>query len=122
GANGWYYGFYNETADANATYDPSTDFNMTDPNWNFSGIWRLGVTGDPAADPPWDIIGETEWHPNGDNNEHVDWVIRRWVSDVDGDLHANVQFGKDNINGGNGTTLRVLHNGTQRFSYTVAFN
>lgn len=124
GANGWYYGYYNETADAGASYDPNTDFNNTDPNWTFTGgAWQLGVDGNPGANPPWDTIGATDWHPNGSNQpQGVHWVIKRWVSDVDGDLHANVQFGKQNTGGGNGTTLRVLHNGTQRFSFTVAFN
>jgi hypothetical protein len=124
GANGWYYGYYNETADADHTYNPNSDFNNTDPNWTLlGGAWQLGVTGDPAANPPWDTIAQTEWHPNGDNQpQGVHWVIKRWVSDVDGDLYAQVQFGKQNINGGNGTTLRILHNGTQVFSRTIAFN
>jgi hypothetical protein len=114
GANGWTYGFYNETLDADHVYDPNADFNTTDPNWTFGGAWTLG-----PGDPPWDTIEQTNWHPNGDNNAEVHWVIKRWVSDVDGDLHANVQFGKQNINGGNGTTLRILRNGTQVFSRTV---
>jgi len=124
GANGWYYGFYDETADGDHLYNPNVDFNNTDPNWTFlGGSWQLGTNGTPAANPPWDTIAQTEWHPNGDNQpQGVHWVIKRWVSDVDGDLHANVQFGKQNIGSGNGTTLRVLQNGTQRFSYTVAFN
>src|SRR5688572_32691248 len=67
GANGWYYGFYNLTADADSTYNPGTDFNTTDPNWTFGGgQWTLG-----PGDPPWDIIGQTEWHPNGINNTEV---------------------------------------------------
>jgi hypothetical protein len=120
GANGWSYGYYNETADADMSYDPNTDFNTGDPNWTFaSSAWQLGVAGDPVANPPWDSIGQTAWHPNGDNNIEVHWVIRRWVSEVDGPLHASVQFGKSGA-GGNGTTLRILHNGNQVFSRTVA--
>jgi hypothetical protein len=129
GANGWYYGYYNETADADATYNPGTDFNNTDPNWTLQGgSWQLGDAGNPAANPPWDIIGQTDWHPNGVQPNlttppsNVHWVIKRWVSDVDGDLHAVVNFGKQNVGGGNGTTLRVFHNGTQLFSQTIAFN
>jgi hypothetical protein len=81
------------------------------------------VTGDPAANPPWDTIGQSDWHPNGDNQpQGVHWVIKRWVSDVDGDMYTHVEFGKANVNGGNGTTLRVLRNGSQVFSATVAFN
>ena len=67
GGNNWYYGYYNRTADADATYDPNTDFNNTDPNWTFAGDWVLGATGDPGANPPWDTIGQSSWHPNGDN-------------------------------------------------------
>jgi len=117
GFNGWYYGFWNKTADADGTYNPNSDFNTTDPNWSFSGEWTLG-----PGDPPWDIIGQTDWHPNGDNNVEVHWVIRRWVSDVDGDFHAKIRFGKSNRNGGNGTTLHVLHNGVDKLTRTVPFN
>ena len=124
GANGWFYGFYNETADADAAYNPNTDFNTTDSNWSFTGgNWVLGEAGNPDANPPWDTIGATEWHPNGDNQtQGVHWVIKRWVSDADGDLHANVQFGKANTGSGNGVTLRVLQNGAPVFTKTIAFN
>lgn len=116
GANGWTYGYYNQTLDPDQVYDPNTDLTTSGANWTFGGgAWTLG-----PGDPPWDIIGQTDWHPNGDNNAEVHWVIRRWVSDVDGDLHARIQFGKQNVGGGNGTTLRVLLNGTQVFSHTVA--
>jgi hypothetical protein len=117
GANGWYYGFYNKTADGDGTYNPATDFNATDPNWTFNGNWVLG-----PGDPPWDTIGQTDWHPNGDNNVNVSWVIKRWVSTLTGDITARISFGKSNPNCGNGTTLRVLHNGVEKFSRTVAFN
>src|SRR5438477_1992677 len=105
-------------ADAAGGYYPATDFYTTDPNWTFGGgAWTLG-----PGDPPWDTIAQTDWHPNGDNNGHVDWVIRRWVANLDSDLYAQIKFRKQNINGGNGTTLHVLHNGTQLYSHTVAGN
>lgn len=124
GANGWYYGYYNYTADADHAYDPNSDFNNSDPNWTFQGgAWQLGEAGNPGANPPWDTIGQTDWHPNGDNQpQGAHWVIRRWVSDADGDLHARVQFRKANLGGGNGTTLHVLHNGSEVYAKTVAFN
>ncbi len=124
GANNWTYGFYNETADADASYNPNTDFNDTDPSWTFlGGSWQLGVPGNPGANAPWDTIGQTDWHPNGSNQpQGAHWVIKRWASEVDGDAYANVQFGKANTGGGNGATLRVLVNGTQVFIKTVAFN
>jgi Big-like domain-containing protein/HYR domain-containing protein len=122
GANGWFYGYYNQTADADGGYNPSSDFNTADPNWTFLGAtWQLGVTGNPGANPPWTAIGQTFWHPNGTNQvQGTHWAIKRWVSNVDGDMYANVRFGKQNTGGGNGTTLRVLRNGVQVFSFTVA--
>ncbi len=124
GANGWFYGFYNYTADADQSYDPNVDFNTTDASWTFAGgAWQLGEPGNAGANPPWDTIGQTDWHPNGDNQpQGVHWMIRRWVSDVDGDLHARVQFKKSNVGGGNGTTLHVLHNGFEVYAKTVASN
>jgi hypothetical protein len=124
GANGWSYGYYNETADTDGAYTPSTDFNSVDPNWTWRGAtWQLGVDGNAGANPPWTAVGQTFWHPNGNNQpQGAQWAIRRWVSGVDGDFHVNIRFGKQNVGGGNGTTLRVFHNGIQIFSQTVAFN
>jgi len=42
GVNGWFYGFWNKTGDGDGSYDPSADFNTTDPNWTFTnGAWKL---------------------------------------------------------------------------------
>ena len=35
GSRGWSYGYYNRTTDGDATYNPNTDFNTTDPNFGF---------------------------------------------------------------------------------------
>ncbi len=88
GSANWFYGFYNRTGDADGVYQPDTDFNMTDPDWSFTGgNWALGAGGDPNANPPWDTIGATSWHPNGINNAAEHWVVRRWVSTVSGPIH-----------------------------------
>jgi hypothetical protein len=116
GENGWYYGYWNKTADGDGTYTPTTDFNYTDPNWHLSGAnWVLGAGGQA----PWDSIGQTDWHPNGDNNAAIHWVIKRWTSNTDGDIYCRVQFAKGNTGCGNGTTLHVFHNGVEKFSRTI---
>ncbi len=118
GANGWYYGFWNKSLDADGVYNPFTDFNSTDPQWAFSGgAWLLG-----PGNPPWDTITPGSWHPNGDNNGAVHWVIRRWVSETAGSINCRVVFAMESGACGNGATLRVLLNGAQKFSHTVAFN
>ena len=118
GANGWYYGFYNKTTDVDGIYNPFTDFNSGDPQWAWNGgAWALG-----PGDPPWDFITAGSWHPNGDNNGGVHWVVRRWVSETAGSIRARITFAKESGACGNGTTLRVFHNGAEKFSRTLAFN
>ena len=117
GLNNWYYGFYNKTADADSVYNAFTDFSNTDPQWAWSGsAWLLG-----PGDPPWNTIGAGSWHPNGDNNGAVMWVIRRWASETAGTIKAALTFAKDNAACGNGVTLRVFHNGAPRLTRTIAF-
>ncbi|MBN2505637.1 MAG: tandem-95 repeat protein [Verrucomicrobia bacterium] len=117
GQNGWYYGYYEKTADANGVYEPATDFftAANDSRWQLSGSWEI-----IPGDPPWTSIGQVNWHPAGPTPTH--WAIKRWVSTLAGDINIRVQFGKQNTGCGNGTTLRVLHNGTEVFAYTVAYN
>ncbi len=33
GLNNWYYGYYNQSGDADGVYNPATDFNSTDSQW-----------------------------------------------------------------------------------------
>ncbi|MEY2410386.1 MAG: hypothetical protein QOF48_3056 [Verrucomicrobiota bacterium] len=107
GQDNWYYGFYDRSADADAVYNPVTDFNRTDPNWTFGGGWALG-----PGDPPWDALGRLETRPNGVNSGMEHWTVRRWVSKAAGALTIDWHFSKSNV-GGDGTTLLVLQNGVQ---------
>lgn len=116
GANNWFYGFWNKTADPDGIYDPAAEFISTDPDWTFDGAnWVLG-----PGNPPWSSIGRSEWHPDGP--DPLRWVIKRWVAPADGDYHCRVQFAKQNLGCGNGTTLHVLQNGVEKGRFTVAFN
>jgi len=118
GSHNWYYGIYDQAGDADGTYDPFTDFENTDPQWGWNGgAWVLG-----PSNPPWDMIAAGSWHPNGDNNGGVHWVIRRWISQTSGTITCRIAFAKENTACGNGTTLHVLRNGVECFSRTIAYN
>jgi len=116
GESNWFYGFWNKSADPDGLYNPDTDFNNTDPNWTLGGgFWLLG-----PGDPPWSIVGQNTWHPNGPSPVH--WVVKRWLAPAGGDFNCRVQFAKGDPSCGNGTTLHVFHNGVERGTFTVAFN
>jgi hypothetical protein len=118
GLNNWYYGLYDRSQDADRIYDPQTDFDSLDPNWTWNGgAWVLG-----PSNPPWDLISASGWHPNGVNSGSEHWVVRRWVSETGGFVKCGIHFAKENTGCGSGTTLRVLHNGQERFAWTVAYN
>lgn len=116
GENGWYYGFYDKTGDADGVYNAFSDFVSTASQWAFvGGSWFLG-----PGDPPWDFIGSSSWHPNTGGGVH--WVIRRWISEAQGDVKCAVKFAKENLACGNGVTLRVLVNGVEKAARSIAFN
>ena len=70
GFHGWTYGYYNLTADGDATYQ-TTDF------------IPLPVSGAGYAlggNPPWTSIADgLSGHPNGSNNGAEHWAIRRYT-------------------------------------------
>ena len=126
GVNGWYYGYYNRTTDGDQIYQaanfipfprdggpPSTNNFWDGDEWKWF-----------AGNPPLTRIGNYWMHPNGINNGAEHWPIRRWVSKAAGTITVNWSAHKEaidqNNNGGNGVTVRVFHNGTQRDSSFVA--
>lgn len=124
GFSGWHYGYYNRTADPDSTYDAEADFTSTnDPNWTFtSSIWQLGTNGNATANPPWTEVQQLRMHPNGTNqvahNMAEQWPIRRWVSDVSGNVSINWHAAKISF-GGNGVTCLLLQNGIVRDTIQV---
>jgi hypothetical protein len=116
GANNWFHGYYNKTADGDHIYQ-AADF---DPNLTW-GAWAGAAWAYSPGPAPWTSVGQTSWHPNGDNNGNVHWVIRRWVSETSGDVTVNLRFAKGGV-GGNGITGRLFKNNTQVFAQTIAFD
>jgi|ADurb_Met_02_Slu_FD_contig_121_39678_length_3329_multi_8_in_0_out_0_1 hypothetical protein len=105
GEKGWWYGYYDQTADATSGYDPAEDFTMFPPDtWRGSG-YDLAI-----GTSPWTELGRESLHPAGPTPTH--WPIRRWVSDRDLPNAVLVwQMRKTNTGGGNGVTGLLLVNG-----------
>ncbi len=121
GENGWTYGLYDATADANGMYDRDDFQAFEGPTWVWNGSkWdEANVDGDNV---PWTEVAQDTGHPNGDNNGDVHYAMRRWESDASGAATITYNLGKANPNCGNGTTAIVYHNGTELGSQTVAFD
>jgi hypothetical protein len=126
GALGWFNGYYNLTGDGDATYatgdfEPFLNNGTNVPetcaaaapcagaetevnHWNGSAY-------DFEGNPPWTFLGREETHPNGTNNVHEHWTIRRWVSTVSGTHVLRHHMRKSNNAGA--TTQLLLLNGVQ---------
>jgi hypothetical protein len=134
GENGWFYGWYNYTADDDQVFQPGDFmpflndgslevFEDETNHWDGAG-WRLYR--DTAATAgtetgPWTSITQDSGHPNGENSaapllvdepeiaEH--WAVRRWVSDYDGLASLTSNLAAQNTACGNGTSVLLFHNG-----------
>jgi hypothetical protein len=123
GSNNWYYGYYNKTADGNGYQAADfTPFPRDAGPWSATSYWSGTIWDWFAGNPPWTEISATGGHPNGSNNTTEHWAIRRWVSEVNGNLTVHFRLAKSNLGGGNGVTGRIFHNGAEIFSRTIAFN
>lgn len=124
GQHNWFYGYYNQTTDSTPGYQPSdfVPFPQGEGAHSPSNFWTGTLWDWFAGNPPWTELNATGGHPNGSNNSQVHWAIRRWVCELDGELRLTLRHAKANTSCGNGTTARVLHNGTPVFTHTVAGN
>ena len=121
GSNGWFNGYHNVTA--NGPYDAGDFIEFGpggDPGFVLVGggtRWDWG-----AGNPPWTTIDADDGHPNGTNNAGSggeQWAIRRYQVEEGGDLLIDAFLAAQNTNGGNGTILHILHNGTEIGSLIV---
>jgi len=139
GENGWSYGYYdqgNDVLEDDGVYSAEDDFIeflndgtgvvSADPepeawqdslnHWNGT-MWDLLNNAAPVSHGPWTAINCTAAHPaaNGQTDTAVHWAIRRWESNHEGDIAIN-GFAFNQSTGGDGTVVRVLHNGTEIYS------
>ena len=102
GQNNWYYGYYDGPFN-------SSDFQQMP---QFNGSWWIenGIY--------WTSLWATGGHPNGQNANGgrlpvQQWVVRRWVSEIDGvvDLSGSLQGGS--------TIGRIFVDGVENFSQII---
>ncbi len=130
GDNNWYYGYLDVTAngdDTNYTAMPSGTDDFTpflggssygawsDINYWTGVAWDFNPVGSGTGNPPWTSISATGMHPNDSAPGPEHYTIRRWVSEVSGQI--TISGSVNNVSGaGDGTTGRLFHNGTQFWS------
>jgi hypothetical protein len=139
GAEGWSYGYYDQRLDVekdNGIYDAGTDFVpflndgtgivSADPTigaWrnspnHWDGVkWDLLNNAAPVSHGPWTEITCPGGHPaaNAQMDPEVQWAIRRWTSDIAGEVIVSGFF-KNLSAAGDGVAARVLHNGAEVFA------
>jgi hypothetical protein len=112
GLDNWFYGYRNFSEDGGGeAYNPNQDFiefGTDDVEWWNGSAWDW-----PDGNVPWTVIQAESTHPNGDNNGDVHWTVRRWEAEVASITPLAVTWNvrKQNINGGNGVTGAIHHNG-----------
>lgn len=120
GQDNWIYGYRNVTEDGGAedAYDPVDDFIEFEEDWWTGGNWD--EPNEDGDNVPWTNMSAESSHPNGDNNQEVHWTIRRWVSEVSGNIAVRWSMRKQNANCGNGVTGAIYVNGTLADSTAIA--
>jgi len=123
GEAGWFYGYYDQRTDveggdgvySTAEFTPflndGTNVLSSTNHWT-GAFWDL-VDNGPIGVGPWVELGCAGGHPsgNGQTDRRVDWAIRRWQSDIAGDVEIDALI--SNAGGGDGTIGRVFHNGDE---------
>jgi hypothetical protein len=134
GAKGWFYGYWDRATDADAAYDPATDFQLlkhfgTDPINQISGrseftVGELWYLQDGLY---YTSLWAEGGHPNsamkfGAQAAAEHWVVRRWVSTIAGSVIISGRAGKTMPWGQNwsgGVRALITVDGDEVFSANV---
>ena len=113
GQDSWFYGYLDVGVDGDDTNYQATPGGVDEFTLFLQSIWT-GSAWDWGAGSPWTTIGPTVIHPN-DGPEH--YTILRYVVEpgVVGAVRLEGLFNNGST-GGNGTTGRLFHNGSEIFS------
>ena len=104
GENGWSYGVYEPTADVDNSYSRD-EFRAFS-----SAVWTGRRYEWPVASVDTEI-SSSNMYPHAEENL-VHWPIRRWESNVDGNLSVEWRVSKSSSDG-DGAVARVFHNGVE---------
>ncbi|HKQ39332.1 MAG TPA: Ig-like domain-containing protein, partial [Verrucomicrobiae bacterium] len=132
--NGWSYGYYNQSLDADGTYSGGSDmtpFPHDGGGYSPTDFWQGSGYDWFNGNPPWTELFQEATHPAHPNGAvfdpnvpttHIHWTVRRWSATVDANLKARIRFRKLNTGCGDGVRLAVYHNSVQVYSQTIAGN
>ena len=126
GKNGWWYGYWDGSADPDGAYAPATDFEKFPSSDGEDGeegegeesFWTGSTWDWPKGNPPWTELNAQGGHPNGTNTGPLHWAIRRWVSDVDGTVRITGTVANPSANG-DGVVCRILVDGQEILAEAV---
>ncbi len=125
GQNGWLYGFFNQGVDNTRAYttggfEEFKTFGVVDP-----GVWgaEAGQVGG-AQNNVYLGLGSATGHPTGlappDQQDRIIWAVRRYVSEVAGDIDIRIDLRKQNTNtSAGGVTGRVFVDGAEVYQQFV---
>ncbi len=121
GQAGWWYGYWNRTADLDDVYeaDELTLFPSDGGGFSPTDFWTGAGWDWFQGNPPWTWIGPEGSHPNGTNNGAEHWAVRRLVSPVAGTLLAQWHVRKTNPNG-SGVSARLFREGVELDAVALA--
>lgn len=132
GANGWSYGYWDYTADADKSYNQTADFQLLQ-HFGSDPINQLSTRPDLGTGKLWTLQDglyyTSLWagggHPNGtmDLGAHAQvehWAVRRWVSTANGPITISGHAAKVlATNWGGGVQTRIVVDGTTVFSAAI---
>ena len=125
GQNGWYYGFFNQGPDNSTAYSPGSFQNFTTFGVVGAGVWGASDAQVGSQNNVYLGLGSATGHPTGlkppDQQDSIIWAVRRYVSEVAGDIDIALDLGKDNTNpNGGGITGRVFLDGVEIYTQFAA--
>jgi len=131
GAKGWSYGYWDRSADADQSYNPSTEFQLL-KHFGSDPINRLSDRREFTTGKLWNLedgryftsLWAEGGHPNstmklGAYAQAEQWAVRRWVSTIDGPMTISGHAGKVmpwGENWGGGCQARIVVDGATVFS------
>jgi Ca2+-binding RTX toxin-like protein len=109
GQNNWYYGYYAGSF-TSAAYQEMTQF---------SDIWTV------QNGTYYTLLTAGGGHPNGvttsgGRKSEEQWAVRRWVSEIDGEIQIYGILAKADTGGGNGVIGHIFIDGVEVWSQSIA--
>ena len=124
GQNGWFYGFFNQGVDGSTPYTTGAFENFTTYGVVGPDVWGASDAQVGAQNNVYLGLGAATGHPTGlappDTQDRIIWAVRRYVSEIAGDIDIAIDLRKENVNAnGGGVTGRVFVDGVEVYTQFV---